>query len=54
MEHEHDGRKLGKKRSTPMSPSYRLELDVTPELDAKRANFFQSQIGVLRWSVELG
>ena len=32
----------------------RPELDVTPELDAESANFYQSMIGVLRWAVELG
>jgi hypothetical protein len=54
LAHECNGRKLGKKRTTPMAASYRPELDVTPELDAERANYFQSQIGVLRWAVELG
>jgi hypothetical protein len=28
-------------------------VDVTPELDAKRANYFQGLIGVLRWMCEL-
>jgi hypothetical protein len=26
----------------------------SPELDSTRANFYQSQIGILRWCVELG
>jgi hypothetical protein len=29
------------------------ELDESPELDPTRANFYQSQIGILRWCVEL-
>jgi hypothetical protein len=29
-------------------------LDVTPELNVDQASFYQSQIGVLRWCVELG
>lgn len=29
-------------------------MDVSPELDPEMANYFQSQIGVLRWAVELG
>ena len=40
--------------STPMSQGYRAELEVTPELDAKRANYYQGLIGVLRWICELG
>jgi hypothetical protein len=54
LDREHNGRKLGKKRSTPMPPSYRPELDISPELNPEQANYFQSQIGVLRWAVELG
>jgi hypothetical protein len=33
---------------------YKPELDESPELDPTRANFFQSQIGIMRWCVELG
>jgi hypothetical protein len=29
-------------------------MDVTPELNASQATYFQSQTGVLRWMVELG
>jgi hypothetical protein len=54
LDREHNGRKLSKRCPTPMSTSYRPELNVTPELDADRANYFQSQIGVLQWAVELG
>ena len=39
--------------STPMSQGYRAELEVTSELDAKRANYYQGLIGVLRWICEL-
>jgi hypothetical protein len=34
--------------------SYKPELDESPELDPVKANFYQSQIGILRWCVELG
>ncbi len=40
--------------STPMSQGYRPEIDTTPELDAKHANYYQGLIGVLRWICELG
>ena len=40
--------------STPMSQGYRAELEVTPELDAKRASYYQKLIGVVRWICELG
>jgi hypothetical protein len=45
---------LVKKASGPFSGGYKTELDESPELDPTRANFFQSQIGILRWCVELG
>jgi len=45
---------LSKKANTPLSNGYRPELDQSPELDAKRTNYYQGLIGVLRWSVELG
>ena len=45
---------LRTKVSTPLSSDYRAELDKSPELDPKRANYFQGLIGVLRWIVELG
>jgi hypothetical protein len=46
--------KLPTRTGTPMSASYRLELDVTPLLNDETANYFQSLIGSLRWGVELG
>lgn len=46
--------KLKTKVSTPFAHGYRPEVDVTPELDPKRANYYQGLIGVLRWIVELG
>jgi hypothetical protein len=32
---------------------YKPELDASPELDHIRVNVYQSQIGILRWCVEL-
>jgi hypothetical protein len=46
--------KLMKKASGPFAEGYKPELDESPELDPTRANFYQSQIGILRWCVELG
>jgi hypothetical protein len=40
--------------STPLSQGYRPELDQSRELDAKRGQYYQSLIGVLRWICELG
>jgi hypothetical protein len=48
------GGKLPTRAETPMQTSYRPELDVTPELNAVDAAYFQSVIGILRWIVELG
>ena len=50
-----DGRKLPKKCArSPFATNYRPELDLSPEIDDKLCNYYQSQIGVLRWMVELG
>ena len=49
-----DGKSLPKRAASPMRAEYRPELDVSPELDATEATYYQSQIGVLRWCVELG
>ena len=51
---EKNGYKLPRKASTPMSTSYRPELDVSPVLHATLANYYQSLIGVLRWAIEIG
>ena len=48
-------RKLGKCRGfAPFPPGYILELDASPELCPVQAAYYQSQIGILRWIVELG
>jgi hypothetical protein len=38
--------------SNPLPTSYHPELDISPELNADDANYFQSVIGILRWAVE--
>jgi hypothetical protein len=45
---------LVKKASDRFTGGYKPQLDESPELDPTRANFYQSQIGILRWCVELG
>ena len=49
-----NGQCLKNKAVTPMSSGYRPEVDSTPELGPKQANYFQGLIGVLRWICELG
>ena len=39
---------------TPMTTSYRPELDVTPVLKPGMSSYYMSLIGILRWVVELG
>jgi hypothetical protein len=46
--------KLLKKASGPFAGGYKPAIDGSPDLDPTRANFYQSQIGILRWCVELG
>jgi hypothetical protein len=48
-----EGRKLPKKAPTPMSSTYKSEVDVIPELSTEMANFYQSQVGVLQWMIEM-
>jgi hypothetical protein len=47
-------KRLNGKASSPVASGYRPELDVSPLLDADRANYYQNLIGILRWAVELG
>ncbi len=42
------------KASQPYPSSYHPELDITPLLDEEGINFYQSQLSILRWMVELG
>jgi hypothetical protein len=50
-----EGRKLKKKVSAPFEATYRADIDEgTVLLGPEMANYFQSQIGFLRWCVELG
>jgi hypothetical protein len=43
-----------KESSVPFNGRYKPELDESPDMEPTRANFYQSQIGILRWCVELG
>ena len=45
---------LRTKVHTPLSSGYHPELDSSPELNAQYANYYQNQISVLQWIVELG
>jgi hypothetical protein len=47
-------RKLLKRAPSPFAGGYNPELDESPELGPVKANFYQSQIEILRWCVELG
>ncbi len=48
------GLKLPARGDTPITTTYRPELDVTQELDSTESAYYQSLIGILRWMVELG
>ena len=47
-------RKLQKRAGAPFASKYRPKLDISPELDNELASYYQSQIGILWWMVELG
>jgi hypothetical protein len=51
---KHPGKILWHKTLSPMETNYRPQLDVLPALGPVEANYYQSQIGPLRWAVELG
>lgn len=40
--------------NSPTSTNYRPEIDSSPELDGCESAYYQSLIGILRWTVELG
>ena len=46
--------KMPNKADTPLSTTYRPELDVSRELNEDDASYYQSVIGILRWIVGLG
>ena len=45
--------KILSKAETPLTTSYRPELDVSPELMSRDSAYYQSLFGILRWIVEL-
>ena len=51
---EKQGLKLPARANTPLTSSYRPEIDVSGELQPNQASDYQSYIGILRWMVELG
>ena len=46
--------RLPKRAVNPFPTDYDVEMDTSPELGPELASFYQSQVGVLRWIVELG
>jgi hypothetical protein len=48
------GERVSTKVLTPISQGYRPEIDTTPALDAKQANYYQDLIGVLCWICNIG
>ena len=49
-----EGKALRKGTSSPLAPGYHPECDISPELTAEEANYYQSLVGVTRWIVEMG
>ena len=53
--HEHfGGQKFAKKLINPFESDYDMLMDFSAELGPIFMNSYQTQIGVLRWMVELG
>ena len=51
---EKRGERLPTRQACVFPSNWKPELDVTPELGEEDAHYYQQQIGVLRWLVELG
>jgi len=45
---------MPKRASIPFTSGFEHDIDVSPELDQAWSSFYQSQVGILRWCVELG
>ena len=54
LQENYDGQTMPKRVSSPWPCDYTSELDDSPELDPTKANYYQSQVRVLHWIVELG
>ena len=54
LESNFGGQSLPNSASSPWHHDYTSELDATPELNPDLAHYYQLQIGVLHWIVELG
>ena len=46
--------RLPKSGAGPWPSGYDADTDESEELDSKRANYYQSLVGILHWMVELG
>ena len=51
---EHAGYKHSSRATNPFPTDYDPDLGTTNELDEDQATYYQSQIGILHWIVELG
>ena len=54
LQEKEPGRPWPKKAPTPFAKDYRPEMDISSTLGVEDATYCMSQIGVLRWMVELG
>jgi hypothetical protein len=53
QQEKYPGRPWLKRATSPFVKDYRPEIEIFLELDAEGASYYQSQMGVLRWMVEL-
>ena len=53
LAHSMNGRKLTRKALNPFPGDYDPDLDMMDTLKDDQATYFQSQIGILQWMVEL-
>ena len=54
LAHSMNGRKLNRKALNPFPGDYDSDQDTTDVLTDGQATYFQSQLGILQWMVELG
>src|SRR5687767_7161995 len=51
---ELSGKRLPTHCVTPMSSGYRPEMVISLELNGQMVTYYQEQVGMLQWAVELG
>ena len=50
---EYNSKTLKKRAGAPFIPRYKPELDLSPELNSTKSQYYQSLICILQWMIEI-